>query len=549
MGCSDSKPAEAVSNPKEVKPGAGHGAKGSQPAGKEKRTTPTVLDNAPDVRQSYVFDKVLGKGNFGIVHMVYDKATGQPWACKSISKRKLVTQDDVEDVRREVQILLHLAGHPNVVQLKGVYEDKGYVHMVMELCEGGELFDRIADKGHFSERQAAEVVRTIVSVVHHCHTMNVIHRDLKPENFLLTSKKPNGTLKATDFGLSRFFKDGQVLNDIVGSPFYVAPEVLRRQYGKEADIWSCGVILYILLCGWPPFHGDTTQKIFKNIMSKPLDLKSPPWPKITDAAKDCVRKMLARDPRKRLTAEEVLKHPWMQEHGVATDIMIPEVLVRMRQFTQMNKLKKNALKVFACSLPANDLAGLKEMFHSIDTDNSGTISVEELHEGLRKKGSHVDPREAQYIMDSIDVNGNSRIDYEEFLAATLHLTKLNREEQMINAFKFFDKDESGFITKDEIVRGLADLGEEANKDEVNAIMSQADKNGDGKIDYEEFCIMMRSNHLMELAAATRAIKTKMIVEPQLTKSFLVRGPPVDEGEEEEEENGRTSQPPMVKATA
>lgn len=128
-----------------------------------------------------------GKGNFGIVHLVYEKSSGQPFACKSISKRKLVSADDVEDVRREVQILLHLAGHNNVVQLKGTYEDKGYVHLVMELCEGGELFDRIADKGHFSERQAAEVVRTVVSVVHHCHTMNVIHRDLKPENFLVSS--------------------------------------------------------------------------------------------------------------------------------------------------------------------------------------------------------------------------------------------------------------------------------------------------------------------------------------------------------------------------
>lgn len=137
------------------------------------------------MRQNFVFDKVLGKGNFGIVHLVYDKVSSEPFACKSISKRKLVTQDDIDDVKREVQILSHLAGHPNVVQLRGTYEDKGYVHLVMELCEGGELFDRIADKGHFTERQAAEVVRTVVSVVHHCHTMNVIHRDLKPENFLV----------------------------------------------------------------------------------------------------------------------------------------------------------------------------------------------------------------------------------------------------------------------------------------------------------------------------------------------------------------------------
>lgn len=134
-----------------------------------------------------------------------------------------------------------------------MYEDKSYIHIVMECCAGGELFDRIAEKGFFSEKQAAEVMRTIVSVVHHCHTMNVIHRDLKPENFLLSDKKPDAILKATDFGLSRFFKEGQVLDDIVGSPFYVAPEVLRRQYGKEADIWSCGVIMWV--CELPSCGG------------------------------------------------------------------------------------------------------------------------------------------------------------------------------------------------------------------------------------------------------------------------------------------------------
>jgi len=531
--------------PKDAKQGAAAATAAKKgPEANQKRPTPTILDNAPDVRQNFVFDKVLGKGNFGIVHLVYEKATGAPYACKSISKRKLVTPDDIEDVKREIQILLHLSGHPNVVQLKGTYEDKGYVHLVMECCEGGELFDRIADKGHFSERQAAEVVRTVVSVVHHCHTMNVIHRDLKPENFLLTSKKPNGILKATDFGLSRFFKEGQVLNDIVGSPFYVAPEVLRRQYGKEADIWSCGVILYILLCGWPPFHGETTQKIFKNIMSKPLDLKSPPWPKISDAAKDCVRKMLARDPRKRLTAEEVLNHPWMQENGVATDTVIPEVLVRMRQFTQMNKLKKNALKVFASSLPANDLVGLKEMFQAMDTDNSGTISVEELHEGLKKKGTQMNHQEAQYIMDNIDVNGNSRIDYEEFLAATLAYNKLNREDNMMEAFKFFDVAGSGFITKQEILDGLHKLGEDADTDEINNIMSQADKNGDGTIDYEEFCIMMRSSHLADLTVATKALKTRMIVEPNLTKSFMLPDAVI-----EDDYDRKSEQLPVVQAPA
>lgn len=150
---------------------------------------------------------------------------------------------------------------------------------------GGELFDRIVAKGHYTERDAASLIRTIVAVVAHCHQMNVIHRDLKPENFLLQDAAEEAPVKATDFGLSVFFKDGQEFSDIVGSAYYVAPEVLRRRYGKEADIWSCGVMLYILLCGMPPFYGDSEQQIFESVIKAPLDFTTDPWPKISEPAK------------------------------------------------------------------------------------------------------------------------------------------------------------------------------------------------------------------------------------------------------------------------
>jgi calcium-dependent protein kinase len=239
-----------------------------------------------------------------------------------------------------------------------------------KVCAGGELFDRIAEIGHFSERAAADLMRTIVSVVNHCHTMNVVHRDLKPENFLLSEKGAKGVLKATDFGLSRFFVEGRPLNEIVGSPFYVAPEVLQKKYSKEADIWSCGVILYILLCGWPPFHGDSTQQIFRNIMTQPLDLKSDPWDKISPAAKDCVKRMLCRDASKRLTAAQLLKHPWMKANGVASDdTMTPEVLTRLRQYGKMNNFKKEALKIVARALPQQEIQGIREVGQRNETSS------------------------------------------------------------------------------------------------------------------------------------------------------------------------------------
>eukprot|EP00798_Chlamydomonas_sp_ICE-L_P030782 gene30782-35822_t len=429
------------------------GARGGAQNGKFGK--PLILDKTSDVRAVYKFDRVLGNGTFGIVHLVTDRKTGKEFACKSIDKKKLATQEQIEDVKREIQILQHLGGHVNVVQLYGCYEDKTYIHLVMECCQGGELFDRIAKLGHLSEKMAAEQMRTVVSVVHHCHTMNVIHRDLKPENFLLSSKGSDCVLKATDFGLSRFFEEDKSMDDIVGSPFY----------------------------------GRNPAAIFQNILSANLDLKSSPWDKISEPAKDCVKSMLQRNPQKRLTAKQVLQHPWMKENGIAIEEpMVPEVLARLRKFTHMNNLKKEALK----SLPAPEIEGILQMFHAIDKDGSGSITVDELRAGLLTKGAELAIKEVEAIVNKIDINGDHNIDYEEFLAATIHVNKLAKEEVMLSTFKYFDKDGSGYITKDEIAVALDQMGELGD---VDMIIRDVDANNDGMIDYAEFCVMMRSNQI------------------------------------------------------
>ncbi len=353
----------------------------------------------------YTLGRVLGRGQFGTTRLAAEKSTGSELACKSIAKRKLASPEDVEDVQREVQIMHHLAGCPSVVTLKGAYEDKHNVHLVMELCSGGELFDHIVERGHLSERDAAGLMRTIVAVVAHCHSLGVIHRDLKPENFLLASAAPDAPLKATDFGLSVFYKPGQVFTDIVGSAYYVAPEVLRRSYGPHADIWSCGVILYILLSGVPPFWGETEQQIFDAILKGDLDLESAPWPAISASAKDCVRRMLTQDPAARATADEVLQHAWMRENGSATDTPLDNVvLTRLRGFAGMNKLKKEALKVIAGGMSPEEIAGLRVLFEEIDADGSGTITVDELKAAMAKRGSAVARAEMEALLASIDLD-------------------------------------------------------------------------------------------------------------------------------------------------
>ncbi|KAL3599122.1 hypothetical protein D5086_007040 [Populus alba] len=354
-----------------------------------------------DVRNTYVFGRELGRGQFGVTYLVTHKETKQHFACKSIASRKLINRDDIEDVRREVQIMHHLTGHRNIVELKGAYEDQHSVNLIMELCEGGELFDRIIAKGHYSERAAADLCRQIVTVVHNCHTMGVIHRDLKPENFLFLSTHEDSPLKATDFGLSVFFKPGDVFKDLVGSAYYVAPEVLRRNYGAEVDIWSAGVILYILLSGVPPFWGDTEQVIFDSILRGHIDFSSDPWPSISSSAKDLVKQMLRADPKERLSAVEVLNHPWMREDGASDKPLDIAVLTRMKQFRAMNKLKKVALKVIAENLSEEEIMGLKEMFKSMDTDNNGTITFEELKAGLPKLGTKLSESEVRHLMEAV----------------------------------------------------------------------------------------------------------------------------------------------------
>ncbi|CAN7119149.1 unnamed protein product [Brassica rapa subsp. narinosa] len=447
-----------------------------------------------NVRGTYDFGKELGRGQFGVTYLVTHKETKKLFACKSIPTRRLVHRDDIEDVRREVQIMHHLSGHRNIVDLKGAYEDRHSVNLIMELCEGGELFDRIIAKGHYTERAAADLCRQMVMVVHSCHSMGVMHRDLKPENFLFLSKDENSPLKATDFGLSVFFKPGDKFKDLVGSAYYVAPEVLKRNYGPEADIWSAGVILFILISGVPPFWGENETGIFDAILKGELDFSADPWPTVSAGAKDLVKKMLKYDPKDRLTASEVLNHPWIKEDGEASDKPLDNaVLSRMKQFRAMNKLKKMALNVIAENLSEEEIIGLKEMFKALDTDKNGIVTLEELRTGLPKLGNKISEAEIKQLMEAADMDGDGSIDYLEFISATMHMNRIEREDHLYTAFQYFDKDNSGYITMEELEQAMKkyNMGDDKS---IKEIIAEVDTDRDGKINYEEFVAMMKKGN-------------------------------------------------------
>ncbi|VVA32981.1 PREDICTED: calcium-dependent [Prunus dulcis] len=446
-----------------------------------------------DISVHYDLGRELGRGEFGITYLCTEASSGEKFACKSISKKKLRTAVDIEDVRREVEIMRHLPPHPNIVTLKDTYEDEEAVHIVMELCEGGELFDRIVARGHYTERAAASVMKTIVEVVQMCHKHGVMHRDLKPENFLFANKKETAPLKAIDFGLSVFFKPDEEFNEIVGSPYYMAPEVLKRNYGPEVDIWSAGVILYILLCGVPPFWAETEQGVAQAIIRSVIDFKRDPWPRVSDNAKDLVKKMLDPDPKRRLTAQEVLDHPWIQNAKKAPNVPLGEtVRARLKQFSIMNKLKKRALGVIAEHLSVEEVAGIKEAFQMMDTGNKGKVTIEELRSGVQQLGQQIPDPDLQILMEAADVDGDGALNYGEFVAVTVHLKRMANDEHLHKAFAFFDQNQSGFIEIEELRNALNDDVDAGGEEVIHAIMHDVDTDKDGRISYEEFAAMMKA---------------------------------------------------------
>ncbi|KAK7256908.1 hypothetical protein RIF29_30483 [Crotalaria pallida] len=474
-----------------------HSKPSSTNAAKKKHHQPpiTVLAGVPNsnIDDKYLVDRELGRGEFGVTYLCIDRATRELLACKSISKRKLRTAVDVDDVRREVAIMRHLPENPSIVAFREACEDDNAVHLVMELCEGGELFDRIVARGHYTERAAAAVAKTIVEVVQLCHKHGVIHRDLKPENFLFANKKENSPLKAIDFGLSIFFKPGERFSEIVGSPYYMAPEVLKRNYGPEIDIWSAGVILYILLCGVPPFWAESEQGVAQAIIRGLIDFKREPWPSISESAKSLVKQMLEPDPNLRLTAKQVLEHPWLQNAKKAPNVPLGDVVrSRLKQFSMMNRFKRKALRVIAEFLSSEEVEDIKDMFKKMDSDNDGIISIEELKAGLQNFESQLAESEVKMLLEAVDGNGKGALDCGEFVAVFLHLKRMANDEHLHRAFSYFDKDGNGYIEPDELRNSLMEDGAEDCTDVANDIFQEVDTDKDGLISYEEFVAMMKT---------------------------------------------------------
>lgn len=290
------------------------------------------MERHTDIRKYYDFKDLLGKGAFSEVYLAHEKRnaikSSPVVAIKCINKRGIKGKE--ESLENEIDVLRRLK-HPNIIGLQEVYEDKTHYYLVMELVTGGELFDRIVEKGSYTEMDASDLTKQILQAVDFMHSEGVVHRDLKPENLLYYSPEESSKIMISDFGLSKT-EDSGIMATACGTPGYVAPEVLAQQpYGKEVDIWSIGVIAYILLCGYPPFYDENDAELFRQILKAEYEFDSPYWDEISLSAKDFIRQLMCKDPKKRLNCSQALKHPWISGNAALDKDIHGSVSAQLRK--------------------------------------------------------------------------------------------------------------------------------------------------------------------------------------------------------------------------
>lgn len=427
-----------------------------------------------------------------------DVGQDHAYALKSIIIDRTSNNEYVEELQNEIAILRTL-DHPNVVRLHEVYTHKKQIYLVLELCEGGDL----AARSPYSEKEAARIASQIVSAVSYLHLNGVVHRDLKFENIMFENKSPGALVKLIDFGLSKkFFGKPKYMAERVGTIYTMAPEVLEGIYTSKADLWSIGVITYMLLCTSKPFYHKNRRTMVELIMHASYKTDGTVWDNLSDDAKDFVQKLLVVDPSHRLDAEQASKHPWFVNREQLPDEkpsrdVLASIDGSLLNFVNTSMLKKIALTIIAHRSKADEILELRKAFEGFDTARDGVLSLDEFKAALSQ--CSISDAELETIFSSVDTNKNGRINYTEFLAATIEAYGNISEDRIAEAFDRMDADDTGYISKKDLKEVLGDSYSQAD---IDAIMATGDKNRDGKISYKEFLSVFRNTtcpHIAEIA--------------------------------------------------
>ena len=450
-----------------------------------------VLKGLGNISDKYEVVKLLGTGTFGKVAEVRNKISKQIFACKEIAIKRIV---DINKLKTEIAIMIK-ADHPNIIKLYEIYQDNSHIDLIMEECKGGELFERIIRNiekhKNYSEKTAAKIFKQLISAIAYCHSQGICHRDLKPENILFLSEEEDSPIKVIDFGLSKIFgKYNNIINNemtsFVGTAYYVSPEVLQGKYDEKCDIWSAGVILYIMLNGEPPFNGSNDTEIYRCISQMKFSFPESKWKNISEDAKDLIKKMICV-PERRFNAQQVLNHVWIKKNAPHSKGNIINLnLKHLKKYIYTSKIQKAVLIFIASRLHENEVNHLKQAFEEIDLNKDGTLTFDELKTCLSKVID--DDGSFETLFNAFDTDNNGKVAYTEFLAGLIEENIYMKQEKLLDAFKLFDFDNDGKISKSEVISVLKGLN--INDNNLKESIHLFDINGDNELDYKEFCNMM-----------------------------------------------------------
>ena len=453
------------------------------------------------IKDIYSVGKKIGGGSYGEVFLAENKKTNDKVAIKLIKKRKENSTWIRNDIIREIEVLKNL-DHHNIVKIFEFYEGLGNYYIVQEFCKGGNLFDKVFKEGAQTEIFSALIMFQLFSAINYCHIRKIIHRDLKPENIMLEDKTIYGNphVKIIDFGTAKFHQSNYE-NEIIGTPYYIAPEVLNKNYTNKCDIWSLGVILYVLTKGKFPFGGDNSKEIYSNILKGKYDIEKPPFDKKSKELIDLIKKLLKYNPEERISAEEALHHPWFKKLKIKEKLsdlstnQMRNLLTNIKNYYPDKVLQQASIAYLVHNNPQiEEVHNAASLYLKIDKNNDGIIVRDEFVKGLKylfeEQNDEVDIQFVNDLFDIIDADGSSGIEYEEFIRAACDKKKFLDDKVLMFAFDYFDKDKNGSIALSEI-KNVFCSERDVPEEDFQKVIDEVDINHDGIIDFKEFKIMMK----------------------------------------------------------